>query len=190
VSNSRQKFPARDYKHGGRRGGKFDITQYQQFGVGLGLGLSIALFVWLHGQRALPVEPEATAAPAPAAEIAPVEESDPAEQLDFYDMLETFEVHVPEEGRNRRADPPSAPISKPGLYVIQAGSSRNRANAELERDRLIKQGIDATIQKVTIDENEWHRVIVGPSRDLAYINSTREALRTAQVTFRIYALGE
>ena len=74
--------------------------------------------------------------------------------------------------------------------MIQAASSRNRANAELERDRLVKLGIDATVQKVIIEENEWHRVIIGPSRDLAHINSMREKLRKAQVTFRTYALGE
>lgn len=189
MNTSRQKLSARDYKHGSRRAGSFDITQYKQFGAGLGVGLAVALFIWVRGQRALPVEPEA-ALPTPAPEIAPAEETDPSDQLDFYEMLPSYEVHVPEENRSRGNDATAAPITKPGLYVIQAGSSRNRANAELERDRLIKQGIDATIQKVTIDENEWHRVIIGPSRDLAYVNSMREALRAAQVTFRTYALGE
>jgi cell division protein FtsN len=189
VNTARQRLSARDYKHGGRRAGSFDLLQYRQFGVGLAVGLTVALFVWLQGQRELPVDAEVVA-PVPATpEVAPAEEEiDPADQLVFYEMLPSYEVHVPDEQPSRSTDAP--PIAKPGLYVIQAGSSRNRANAELERDRLGKQGIEATIQKVTIDGDEWHRVIIGPSRDLAWINSMREKLRAAKVTFRTYALGE
>lgn len=189
MNTARQRLSTRDYKHGGRRAGSFDITQYKQFWLGLATGLTVALFVWLQGQRALPVEAAATAPePAPAPEIAPAEEADPADQLVFYDMLPSYEVHVPEAERAQSS--PAPPITKPGLYVIQATSSRNRTNAELERDRLVKLGIDATVQKVIIDENEWHRVVVGPSRDLAHLNAMREALRKAQVTFRTYSLGE
>jgi cell division protein FtsN len=187
VSAARQRLSARDYKHGGRRAGSLDIGQYKQFGLGLALGLAVALFVWIRGQRALPPE-EVSDIPTPAPEVAPAEEADPADQLVFYDMLPSYEVHVPEPERPQSS--PAPPIVKAGLYVIQAASSRNRANAELERDRLVKLGIDATVQKVIIEENEWHRVIIGPSRDLAHINSMREKLRQAQVTFRTYALGE
>jgi cell division protein FtsN len=102
--------------------------------------------------------------------------------------LPSYEVHVPQAERTQGTDAP--PITKPGLYVIQATSSRNRGNAELERDRLAKLGIDATVQTVVIDGTNWHRVIIGPSRDLAHLNSMREKLRNAQATFRTYALGE
>lgn len=188
MSTARQRLSTRDYKHGGRRAGAFDLAQYKQFGLGLGVGLAVALLVWVQGQRALPVEEEVAQAEPPAPEIAPADEPDPADQLVFYDMLPSYEVHVPEPERAQSTEAP--PITKPGLYVIQATSSRNRTNAELERDRLIKLGIDATVQKVIIDEAEWHRVVIGPSRDLAYVNSMREKLRRAQATFRTYALGE
>jgi cell division protein FtsN len=187
VNTARQRLSTRDYKHGSRRAGSFDIAQYKQFGLGLAIGLAVALFVWVKGQRDLPVAPVVEAEP-PAPEIAPAEEPNPADQLVFYDMLPSYEVHVPEAERAQSTDAP--PISKPGLYIIQAASSRNRPNAEAERDRLVKLGIDATVQKVIIEESEWHRVVIGPSRDLAHINSMREKLRRAQVTFRTYALGE
>lgn len=187
MSTVRQRLSTRDYKHGGRRAGSFDITQYKQFGLGLGVGLAVALLVWVKGQRDLPVEPVVEAEPPPP-EIAPADEPDPADQLVFYDMLPSYEVHVPDEDRAQRTDAP--PITKPGLYVIQATSSRNKGNAEAERDRLVKLGIDATVQTVMIDETNWHRVIIGPSRDLAYLNSMREKLRKAQATFRTYSLGE
>lgn len=187
MSTVRQRLSTRDYKHGSRRAGSFDIAQYKQFGLGLGIGLAVALFVWVKGQRDLPVTPVVEAEPT-APEVAPAEEPDPVDQLVFYDMLPSYEVHVPQAERAQRTDAP--PITKPGLYVIQATSSRNRDNANLERDRLVKLGIDATVQTVMIDETNWHRVVIGPSRDLAYLNSMREKLRNAQATFRTYALGE
>ena len=45
MSTARQRLSTRDYKHGGRRAGSFDITQYRQFGLGLGVGLAVALLV-------------------------------------------------------------------------------------------------------------------------------------------------
>ena len=128
--------------------------------------------------------------PVATAEVASTEEAEPAEQYDFYDMLPKFEVVVQEADRNPRRDQPTVAISKPGAYVLQVTSSRNLADAERLRDRLSKQGIDASIQRVTIDEKEWHRVRIGPSRDLGYINRMREQLRAADQTFIVYEVGE
>jgi cell division protein FtsN len=188
VTQPRQRLSARDYKHG-RRGGGIDVAQFKQFGLGLAVGLSVALLVWVRGQREEPVEPVAQQVAPP--EVAPDEDVvDPSAQLEFYDMASTFEVVVaPPDSRTRR-DQPAAAITTPGAYVIQAGSSRNRAGAERDRDRLVKLGIDATLQRVTIDETEWHRVIIGPLRDLSKLNDTREALRMAQINFTTYRIGE
>jgi len=188
---ARERISARDYKHGPRRGEALNLGDYKQFGLGLAIGLGVALYLWLQGPREEPAltpvaDPVVVAADAAAA----AEEADPAEQYDFYDMLPKFEVVVPEAERNPRRDHPTVQISKPGAYVLQAGSYRNRVDAERLRDRLRKQGIDAAIQHVTIDDNEWHRVRIGPSRDLKHINALREQLRLADVTFIVYEVGE
>jgi cell division protein FtsN len=190
VSSVRQRLSARDYKHG-PRGAGFDIMQYRQFGVGLGVGLAVALLVWVYGQRQLEKLPEEPVAQVvdPAPEVPP-DEADPVAQLDFYEMAPNLEVVVPAEDSRARPAQPTAPITMQGVYVIQASASRNRAGAERERDRLAKLGIDATIQHVTIDESEWHRVIIGPLRDLKKLNEIREVLRSAQITFRTYPVGE
>jgi cell division protein FtsN len=188
VTQPRQRLSARDYKHG-RRGGGFDLAQFKQFGMGLAVGLAVALLVWVRGQREEPVAPVAQQV-TPPAEVAPDEEVDPTAQLEFYDMASTFEVVVAPPDQRTRRDQPAAAITTPGAYVIQAGSSRNRAGAERDRDRLGKLGIDATLQRVTIDETEWHRVIIGPLRDLSKLNETREALRLAQINFTTYRIGE
>lgn len=190
MSAARQRLSARDYKHGGRRGGSFGLAQYRQFGIGLGVGLLVALVVWVQGRRAVPAEEVIAAAPPPTApEVAPAEE--PPETMEFYELLPSFEVHVPDVAqRSGRPTQPLAPITRPGLYVIQAGSWRNPAPAEAERARLAKFGIKANVQSAVVDGADWHRVIIGPTRDLAFLNSTRQALQEAKATFSTYPLGE
>jgi cell division protein FtsN len=190
VSNSRQRLSARDYKHGGgNRADGFDIGKYKQFGLGLGIGLAVALAVWVQTQRLKPDE-ALTEPVADTTKVAPAEAADDTEKYDFYEMLPNFEVEVPEAERRASRNQPAAPITQPGAYVLQVGSFRNRPDAERQRDRLIKQGINAAIQHVTIDDNEWHRVRVGPSRELSVINSWREQLRASDVKFTVYQIEE
>jgi cell division protein FtsN len=192
VSNARQRLSARDYKHGGRRGGGFDPAKYQQFWLGLGIGLAVALLVWLQGQRnppAPPSEPVAEAAPA-APEVPAEDEVAPEDELDFYGMLPAFEVVVPAADRSPRREQAFAALTKPGAYLVQAGSYRDRAVAERQLERITKLGIDAVIQQDIIDGLEWNRVRIGPTRDLAAINAAREALHAAQIEYRTYELGE
>ena len=56
----------------------------------------------------------------------------PAEKYDFYEMLPNFEVVVPEKDKEVKRDLPTrtAKIERPGVYVLQAGSYRNRADAD------------------------------------------------------------
>lgn len=191
----RKPLPTRDYKHGGRARG-LDLAQYRQFGAGLAAGLAVALGVWLYDHRAVPAEEQEEAVPRPRAEEASADATtvdpaeDPATQFDFYDMLPKYEVVVPEQERDVRRDQPSVPVAQPGAYVVQAGSYRNQAEATRMRDKLVKQGIDATIQKVTVDEDEWFRVRIGPFRDLDKLNATRRALRTADIDAIIIRIGD
>ncbi len=89
------------------------------------------------------------------------------ERYDFYEMLPNFEVVVPEKDRDVKRDiPGAARIERPGVYVLQAGSYRNQADAERVSAQLKLQGIDAKVQRVAVDNDVWHRVRVGPISDL------------------------
>ncbi len=187
---NRQRLAARDYKHGSRRGEPLRLGDYKQFGLGLAIGLGVAAYFWMQQPEGrgeiVPVpDPVVAEAGGPAAG-----EPEAGEQYDFYDMLPKFEVVVPEAERNPRRDQPAVKIAKPGAYVLQVTSSRSRVDAERLRDQLAKQGIEASIQVVTIDDKDWHRVRIGPSRDLGYINQMREQLRAADQTFIVYEVGE
>ncbi|MGH8207301.1 MAG: SPOR domain-containing protein [Steroidobacteraceae bacterium] len=101
-------------------------------------------------------------------------------QFDFYRMLPKFEVVVPEHERGSRP-PPAAQIQQPGTYFLQVGSYRDDAVAERVRAKLAKQGITATVQRVAVDSDVWHRVRVGPIRDLALLNRLRRQLQASNL---------
>lgn len=176
---------SRDYKHARRSDGEgFDLNQYRQLGLGLAIGLAVALGVWIYHLRSLPttqLDAVPQAAASAAEEEAPVPEEpaeqDPATSYDFYDMLPKFEVEVPAKGRAAAPAPAARPVEQPGAYVIQAGSYRNLPDAERLRSQLAKLGIEAAIQHA----DSWHRVRIGPLRDLEKLNAIRRELRAADI---------
>lgn len=191
---SRHRLAARDYKHGGARGGGFDPRRYQQFAVGLALGLMVALGLWLHEQRKCAncavVAADAQAVMARADDVPAATEDDAEEQYEFYDMLPRFEVVVNEQERDVRRDQPSVTVERAGTYVLQVGSYRNLPDAERLRERLSRQGIDAQIQRVAVDADVWHRVRIGPYRDLSRLNAMREELRASDIDSLLIRVGD
>jgi cell division protein FtsN len=188
--SSRQRISARDYKHGGRRGGGFDVGNYLQFFIGLGIGLAVAIGVFVmdrHGKSAAP----AVAQKLPAKDATPAggDPEAPVEQYDFYDMLPKFEVVLPEE-RNVRRDQPSVPVTQAGTYMIQAGSFESETVAQRQQQKLAKLGIDSVVQRVAIDADVKHRVRIGPISDLKRLNAIREQLRTADIAILLSRLPD
>jgi cell division protein FtsN len=187
----RQRLSGRDYKHAGRGNGESLLAKYRDFLVGLGVGLAVAAVVYLSDVRqGGPVEEEQPQPRAQSRAAAEPEAEQPAAQYDFYDMLPKFEVVVPEKERDVRTDTPAAPVARPGVYVLQAGSYRSQPDAERVRAQLAKQGIEATVQRVAVDADVWHRVRIGPISDLARLNATREALRRADIDAIVVRVGD
>jgi len=85
---------------------------------------------------------------------------------------------------------PAAKIERPGVYVLQAGSYRNEADAERVAKQLSLQGIDAKVQRVAVDADVWHRVRVGPINDLAQLNRVRKQLHAADVDAIVIRIGD
>jgi cell division protein FtsN len=194
VSTERQRLSGRDYKHGGR-GNALSWTRYRQFGLGLALGLAVALVVYVSDHRVNSAATEDRPEPrsgkkAKAAASVEADAEEPATQYDFYDMLPKFEVVVPEKERDVRSDLPAAPVTRPGVYFLQAGSYRNQPDAERVREKLAKQGIVAVVQRVAVDADVWHRVRIGPISDLKQLNSTRQNLRAADIDAIVVRVGD
>jgi cell division protein FtsN len=113
------------------------------------------------------------------------------EKYDFYDMLPNFEVVVPEKDKDVKRDlPAAAKVERPGVYVLQAGSYRNEADANRVRQQLSMQGIDAKVQRVSVDTDVWHRVRIGPITNLDQLNKVRKQLQAADVDALVIRVGD
>ncbi len=108
----------------------------------------------------------------------------------FYDMLPNFEVVIPEQEPDVAPDSGPQAVVAPGIYVLQAGSFSAFADADRRRAELALQGIESTIQRVTIDDRTYHRVRIGPIEDLDELNMMRSRLRAAQIDVIRIRLGD
>ncbi|MFM7627812.1 MAG: SPOR domain-containing protein, partial [Gammaproteobacteria bacterium] len=121
----------------------------------------------------------------PAADAA---EADP--QFDFYDRLKNQQVVIPEQEKDARPELPTSLIDRPGVYVLQPGAYRDAAEAEKLRARLARLGVQATIQRVAIDADVFHRVRIGPYEDLGELNAVRAKLRAADIDPQVMRVGD
>ena len=113
------------------------------------------------------------------------------QKYDFYEMLPNFEVVVPEKDKDVKRDlSATARIERQGVYVLQAGSYRNEADAERVRAQLALQGIDAKVQRVAVDADVWHRVRIGPVSKLDELNLLRKQLQAADVDALVIRIGD
>jgi cell division protein FtsN len=195
--NGMARLTTRDYKRTTRR--PLDFSRWREFGYGLlaGTALATVAFVYAGGKTHKSVE--VADAPHPDPHRAAPTDQDPAragtgksaEKYDFYQMLPNFEVVVPEKDKDVKRDlPAGAPIERPGVYVLQAGSYRNEADAERVRRQLALQGVQAKVQRVAVDADVWHRVRIGPITDLGELNRVRKQLQAAEVDALVIRVGD
>ena len=166
---------------------------------GLAIGLSVALAIFLGDQRRQTTQYTASepVASQPATRSAqpvpqPAQANEPAGEpkYSFYEMLPRFEVVIPEQERQVRADTEAVAEERPGVYVLQAGSFTAQADADRRRAQLAMQGIESTIQRVSIDDKTYHRVRIGPINDLDRLNTLRSRLREARIEVLVIRLGD
>ena len=166
---------------------------------GLAIGLSVALSIYVNdrapGKALSPVtvEPASMSAAADTAidnngEAETTEDAEP--RFMFYSMLPNFEVVIPEEDAEVRADSEPEPVLEPGIYVLQAGSFSQYEDADRRRANLAMQGIESVVQRVTIDDKTYHRVRIGPIDDLDELNILRARLRVAKIDVLRIRLGD
>lgn len=184
---------ARDYKPKHRKPGGF--SGWLGLACGLGLGLAVAGVIYLKDHRLDVPETHAGKVPKkrPHGNEAP-EAGDPAaddaKTYAFYEMLPKFEVVVPEKDKDVRPDIKSVPETRSGTYVLQAGSYRNFADADRVRAKLALLGIESNVQKVTVDNDTWHRIRIGPISKLDDLNRTRQTLHKADVDALLIRVGD
>jgi cell division protein FtsN len=177
----------------GRRRQQQPASNFAWMLLGLALGLLVALVVYLRNSGT--AEPTADAPPQAAraaAPQAPAAEPEPErdERFDFYDVLPQLEVVIPEVDAPPRADTPVRAVEEPGSYVLQVGSFTALGDADRMQANLALVGIESRIQRVTIDDDVYHRVRIGPIRDLEHLNQTRRRLRDARIEWLLMKVSD
>lgn len=176
---------------------------------GLAVGLSVAAAVYMKDRRPAPetARPEpasmkdaldnngenATSKLAPTSGAAPAEKDEDEKEVrrfTFYDILPNFEVVTPEEEPVAAATTVPQAIVEPGLYVLQAGSFSTHNDADKRRAELALHGIESHIQRVRVNDRDYHRVYIGPTDDLDELNMLRSRLRAAQIDVLRIRLGD
>jgi len=187
----------RDYKRTTRR--PLDFSRWREFGYGLLAGAVLATVAFVYAGGRAHKAADAADVPHPDPHRGREADNDPggagqakpSEKYDFYQMLPNFEVVVPEKDKDVKRDlPAGAPIERPGVYVLQAGSYRNEADAERVRQQLALQGVQAKVQRVAVDADVWHRVRIGPITNLAELNKVRKQLQAAEVDALVIRVGD
>ena len=186
----------RDYKKAHRRTVK--LGRMRQFAAGATVGLIVGIGVTVYhmsekresirarSETPRP-EPNRTALADPDSSGTALA----AQKYDFYEMLPNFEVVVPEKDKEVKRDlPEAAHVERPGVYVLQAGSYRNEADADRVRAQLALQGIDAKVQRVAVDADVWHRVRIGPITKLDQLNKLRKQLQAADIDALVIRVGD
>ena len=190
------KLTSRDYK--GTHGRALRVRGLREFAFGALTGALVAALAFAYVSLRLHRGAEAADSPHPDPHRAARADSDAGaaaakagEKYDFYEMLPNFEVVVPEKDKDVKRDlPAAARVERPGVYVLQAGSYRNEADANRVRAQLALQGVDAKVQRVAVDADVWHRVRIGPINNLDELNKVRKQLQAADVDALVIRVGD
>jgi cell division protein FtsN len=161
---------------------------------GLGLGLIVAIGVYLRAPGARTPESRATVAAETEPPRAMPTASRPAEQptqqrraaeenrFDFYEILPQFEVVVPDDDRAAAAAATRPrPAAAPGTFLLQAGSFSAAADADRLKANLALLGFESHVQRVTIEDDVFNRVRIGPIADIDTAKRMQRQLRDAGI---------
>ena len=156
---------------------------------GLGLGLIIAVGVYLRAPSAARSEPapavaaaerpESRPSPRVAAASAARKAQSENNRFEFYEILPQYEVVVGDDAPGTTANPRPRPAETPGSYLLQVGSYSAAADADRTQASLALLGLESHVQRVTLDENVFNRVRIGPISDLDAAKRTQRQLRAA-----------
>src|SRR4030081_3477185 len=186
---------ARDYKTKRRKNTGFSGWMGVLCGLAVGLGVAAVVYIKDHrpdaqtARSAKAEKKKSRASERPESEAVDSAE-EPAKSYDFYDMLPKFEVVVPEKDKDVRPDIKSVPETRRGTYVLQAGSYKNFADADRVRAQLALQGVESKVQKVSVDNDTWHRIRIGPISKLDELNRLRQILHKADVDVLVIRVGD
>lgn len=174
-----------------RRKQHYPGWMWMLFGLSIGLSVAFAVYLKDRGPTVEPPTPQPASLQSALDDNAELvvdqpEESPKERRFSFYDILPNFELVIPEKTPDIAADYAPQAVIEPGVYILQAGSFSTNVDADRRRAELALQGIESHIQRVKVNDKNFHRVLIGPTDDLDELNLWRSRLRAAKIDiFRI-----
>lgn len=187
----------RDYKTRATTKNKKSMPGYVWLLSGLAIGLFVAFIVYLDKQP----ETDKTFGDAVQQELTKLkqqankkdskntaaqtgqkstEKKEP--KFNFYTILPELEVLIPEnetrppEVKNNTISNHKTSATKK-QYVLQVGSFQNLSDAEKLKANLAFLGLEANIQRVTVNAQAWHRVRTGPYQNKQQLYKNQKLLK-------------
>jgi cell division protein FtsN len=188
-----------DYKHRAgskkksRNGGSCTVW----FFGGLVVGVFIVGLLWLKmssnlGGAAVP------GVTKPKVSAAKPERDTPKPTFEFYTILPEMEVVIPDEelvapestdAPSTHVAPTTTSVQDGTSYILQMGSFRKFEDADRTKAKLALIGIEAEIQKVSINNRDtFHRVRSGPYKTQAELNAVRKLAKDNNIASLVIKL--
>lgn len=167
--------------------------------LGLTLGLAVAFGVFVSGLKPSPeLKSQAEEiAEVPAKAVAKIEATieetieeveEPTVTFDFYDMLPNLDVEVYEDEaatkaapRKPKPVPKTAPVTAPGIYILQAGSFSKFEDAQRRKAQMALLGVRAEIKRGNANSRTVYRVYTNPMENPAEVNRISKMLNDADI---------
>lgn len=124
-----------------------------QSGGGTQLGTGLKALYEQHRNRVVTDEPKPSSVP--------VGKPPPTAKFDFYTVLPEIERVMPDDFTDVEVEPKRN--TKPVVYILQAASYANYADADRLKAKLALSGFEPMVQKVVIEgKGVYYRVRMGP----------------------------
>jgi cell division protein FtsN len=126
----------------------------------------------------------------------------PKPTFEFYTILPEMEVVIPDEelmapeppdtaSSTARVERPEPALPSDTAYILQMGSFRKYQDADRMKAKLALIGIEAEIQKVSINNRDtFHRVRSGPYHSQSQLNTVRRLAKENNIATLVIKLKQ
>lgn len=160
-----------------KRGSRRENNGPRLYFAGVLTGVFLSFIVYLATLERPDERPRPVAATNPPSQA---QAKAPKPRFDFYKLLpeQTIEVDVEPAADvgNRQAQPAGR-----DAYVLQAGSFRQREDADRRRAELLLLSLTPTIEESTGDNGRWYRVYLGPFESRSAMARARSLTANADI---------
>ncbi len=105
-------------------------------------------------------------------------------RIDFYSILPDRVVDIPISEEDKKAiENPSINKIASETIILQVGSFQGKVDAESLKAQLAFLGLEAKIESAQVNDDTWHRVLLGPYADNGELSRAKNQLIENSIQF-------